>query len=86
MTTTVVENETRPLLKTDLCDKCGVVAMKVARNEARAELFFCDHHAYQYREALVEKGFYIDVETLEERIGIIEEPGRLTDKAVGQSC
>ena len=66
-TETIVENKTRPLLKTDLCDKCRVPAGRVARNEVNAELMFCEHHAYEYGPALLEQGFYIDVETLEAR-------------------
>lgn len=66
--TVAVENQTRPLLKTDLCDKCRVPATKVARNKKNKELLFCDHHANENNTALVYQGFYMDVETLEARV------------------
>lgn len=68
MTTMLVENRTRPLLKTDLCDRCRVAATTVARNDAESELFFCDHHGRMHKDSLALKGFWLDCETLSERI------------------
>jgi hypothetical protein len=63
----VVENLTRPLIKADRCDRCGAEAQMVARNEGLAELLFCDHHANEHKESLLDNGFYLDTETLEAR-------------------
>jgi hypothetical protein len=62
-----VESFTRPLITADRCDKCGAEAKSVARNQLLAELFFCEHHATEYRDTLMESGFYLDTETLEAR-------------------
>lgn len=69
MTTAIVENKTRPLVATDRCDRCGAGAMLVARTHSeKQELFFCNHHANQHKESLVEAGFYMDSETIEDRL------------------
>ena len=69
MTTMVVENQTRPLVKTDLCDRCGAAAMVVARklDKPTIELYFCNHHGAEYKDALLDQDFYIDIETMEDR-------------------
>jgi len=69
MTSMVVENKTRPLVRTDLCDRCRGAATFVARklNDPFAELHFCDHHSAEHKEALLEQGFYMDIETIESR-------------------
>lgn len=69
MTTAVIENLTRPLIKTDICDRCRASAMIVARSETNSdrELHFCNHHGAMYRDNLIAQGFYMDVETVEGR-------------------
>lgn len=62
-----VESRTRPLLSVDRCDRCRAAAAVVARNKIEKELFFCEHHGREFKDALIDKGFYIDVETLELR-------------------
>jgi len=67
MTVEAVESLTRPLVKGDRCDKCGAEAKMVARNESFLELMFCDHHIGEYKDGILESGFYLDTETLEAR-------------------
>jgi hypothetical protein len=69
MSSMVVENKTRPLVKTDLCDRCRGSAAMVARklDDPLVELHFCNHHADKHRDALLSSGFYMDVETIELR-------------------
>ena len=43
---------TRPLLKSDRCDKCGSEA-KVRATLANGELYFCGHHARSTGNTLV---------------------------------
>jgi hypothetical protein len=64
-----VENLTRPLTANDRCDRCGAGAQMVARkqDQVNIELFFCYHHANEYRDGLTDKNFYLDTETTEER-------------------
>jgi hypothetical protein len=64
----ITENITRPLVRTDICDKCPGAAAYVARsNTSRLELFFCNHHQAEYRDYLIGQDFYLDVETLDLR-------------------
>ena len=65
-----VESRTRPLHSLDRCDRCQAAALLVARNKTEKELFFCEHHGREFKDALISKGFYIDVETLELRGGL----------------
>lgn len=63
-----VENRTRPLVISDRCDGCGAQALIVARSmETNKELFFCNHHGSEHKEALLDSGFYMDTETLDLR-------------------
>ena len=68
MSTMLVENRTRPLLNTDLCDRCNGAATTVARNDSESELFFCDYHTRMFKDSLALKGFLLDCETLSDRI------------------
>jgi hypothetical protein len=68
MSLMLVENRTRPLLNTDLCDRCRGAATSVARNESEMELFFCDYHRRMFEDSLVSKGLSLDCETLDGRI------------------
>lgn len=69
MSAVEVESRTRPLHAMDRCDRCRASATVVARNKTEQELFFCEHHGRLYKESLLNKGFYIDVETLALREG-----------------
>jgi hypothetical protein len=68
MTAMAVEVRTRPLTKQDRCDRCTGAAARVARNTMEKELFFCEHHSETFKDSLLEKGFYFDIETLEQRL------------------
>jgi len=68
MTVVAVETRTRPLTSADRCDRCSGSAKLVARNKNEQELFFCDHHSGVHKDNLIEKGFYFDTETLEDRL------------------
>jgi hypothetical protein len=74
MSAVEVESRTRPLHAADRCDRCQAAALTVARNHKERELFFCEHHARLYKESLISKGFYLDVETLDLREG---QPARV---------
>jgi hypothetical protein len=62
-----VESRTRPLVPTDVCDRCPASAQKIARSADEKELFFCTHHSNQYLDSLIDQGFYMDIETLDLR-------------------